>query len=499
MFLIPLLTPLEEPPPIGNPNYRQFPDKPRITHFSQDCNTTFVLSWDDARSSDVNLAPIDQKYGISHTIFTTSYRSYPNNSYWRYSFLIDELFQGYDIQSHCGKHIHLSKYNTEDQEFYVKWGRTGIEDLFGFTPVVFAYPYGDRGGSTFVQQYFDLGRTINGGGASWPPSVWSLEGTTISVNGISDTNLNQIESILQKIYHSDGYQVFKGYGHTNLPGKNYGVIDFAKYEQVISKIANWPDVWYTSWGELVAYEIEKQFVEFSSITYYDNKLEFEFSTPSLDTNIYKIPLTVGILIPKSWKNPFPQIENKFTSQYSVREYNDSKELLLQVYPNDSEQKITIFRNKPISDHKPPVISNITLETRFISQDWDQVTPQFLHHTFLRFSVMDSLSNVLSVNASVFLKNGENLEYPVMKNPIFWGNSSYGRVLWDSNILNLDRPQITENDIDHIIINARDGFGNLLQTEIFSDGTQKSIQIISSDGKLLRLNDRPQSSSNRLSE
>ncbi|MHA1650371.1 MAG: hypothetical protein ACTSYB_09260, partial [Candidatus Helarchaeota archaeon] len=76
---------------------------PNITTFWQGCNTTFLLSWDDARYSDVNLLPVDEKYGISHTIFTTSYDAYPNRSYWRWCFLLDELFQGHDVQSHLGK------------------------------------------------------------------------------------------------------------------------------------------------------------------------------------------------------------------------------------------------------------------------------------------------------------------------------------------------------------------------------------------------------------
>ncbi len=446
----------------------------------------------------MKLAPIDEKYGISHTIFTPSYRSYPNKSYWRYAFLLDELFQGYDIQSHCGKHVHLSQYSSEKQEYFVKWGRTGLEELFDFTPIVFAYPYGDTAGSNFVKQYFDLGRTINSGGNSWPPSSWPLEGTTISLHGIADKNLHQLESNLMKIYHSEGYEVFKGYGHTNAQGRDYGVTDFDKYEDVMSKISGWPDVWYTSWGELVAYEIEKDYVDMSLIRYYDDRIEFDFSTPRLNTDIYKVPLTIGILIPKSWDNPFPQIGNKFSSRYSIRDYNDSKELLLDVPPKEFRQKITIWRDLPITDQSPPSISDFTIKTRYIEQNWDQVTPQLLHYTFLRFTVEDANANVLSVNASVYLKNGEIFDFPTIKNPIFWDNSSYGRVLWNSTLLNRDIPQITEDDIMLIKIHVQDGFGNLLQKTVYSNGKIYSHRILSSQKNLLKLKSKPKSLSNRLS-
>ncbi len=500
LLFFPFLTPpVEEPPPMEIPIFRYFPEKPRVTYFSQDCNTTFTLSWDDARPYDVKLAPIDQKYGISHTIFAPSYRSYPNKSYWRYAFLIDELFQGYDVQSHCGKHVHLSQYTKEEQEFYVKWGRTGIEDLFGFTPIVFAYPYGDCGGSTYVKQYFELGRTIGAGGTSWPPSSWALEGATISGSGIDDSNLNKIEPILKGIYHSEGYQVFKGYGHTNSLGKTYGVTDFIKYEQTIKNIAGWPDVWYTSWGELAAYEIEKQFVEFSTIDYYEDRLEFKFSTPNLDVDIFKVPITIGILIPKTWNNPIPQIGNKFSSQFSIREYNDSKEMLLQVLPSQSDQPIFIWRDLNFSDETSPLITNVNINTRFIMQDWDQDSPQLYYYTFLRFEVEDSLSDVLNVNASVHLKNGKILHFPVIKNPIFWSNATFGRVIWDSNKINEDVTQITASEIAYLTIWAQDGFGNLIQQDLYSDGRVKKTNIVTSQGNLHRFDDKPYSQTNRLPE
>ena len=41
-------------------------ENPTVTHFKQDYNTTFTMSWDDTRPSDYQLAPIDEKYGLSH-------------------------------------------------------------------------------------------------------------------------------------------------------------------------------------------------------------------------------------------------------------------------------------------------------------------------------------------------------------------------------------------------------------------------------------------------
>lgn len=473
-----------------------FWEKPQVTYFWQGCNTTFMLSWDDARLYDINLAPIDEKYGISHTIFAPSYRSYPNRSYWRYSFLLDELLQGYDVQSHCGKHVHLSRYSSDEQESIIRWGKTGIEELFGFTPIVFAYPYGDTGGSKYVKKYFDLGRTIAYAGTSWPPSQWHLEGTTISCHGINDGNLECIVDIMEEIYRTSNFQVFKGYGHTNALGTSYGVSEFTKYEETIAEIANWPDVWYTSWGSLVAYEIEKNQIIISEAVFTNDKIEFEISAPSLDTGIYKVPITISILIPKDW-NPFPQIAGKFSSQFSLKEFNDSKELFLDVVPQKESQKISIWRTSPYEDFISPKIENFIIETRTVNQNWNVTTPECQTYTFMRFDVTDELSNIHDVNASVHLLNGTEFTFSNMKNPTFWGNSTYGRIIWNSSIINYNVPQVMTTDVDYTLITVQDGFGNIRRRTICSHGFHND-EIIPGNEFLLRLPDKNPSSLNRLS-
>ncbi|UCG03711.1 MAG: hypothetical protein JSW11_06935 [Candidatus Heimdallarchaeota archaeon] len=471
--------------------------EPRITFFWQGCNTTFVMSWDDAHSSDINLAPIDEKLGISHTIFSPSYRSYPNRSFWRFAFLLDELFQGYDVQSHCGRHVPLSGKSPEEQEYLIRWGKTGIEELFCYTPIVFAYPYGVTGGVEYVEKYFDLGRTNKGGGVLWPPDNWYEAGTTIAPHGIHDDNIHRLIDIMKKIYRTTGYQVFKGYGHTNTLGKNNSVTNFINYREIFSQIANWPDVWYTSWGELVAYEKEKKNVTLSEVTYSEDKIEFYVSVPSFNTNIYKVPLTVAILIPKSWKNPFPQINGKYTSRFSLKHYADSTELYLDVLPLKDPRKVVIWRNVSEIDSNPPEISNFVVETKEVTQNWDLNNPETLKFTFMRFDVTDELSNVYNVNASVHLKNGDEIIFSNMKNPIFWKNSTYGRVVWDSTIFNIDVHQVEERDIEYVIITVQDDFGNTRQCMIFPTGSQ--IENVFSGGQyLLRMPDKKRSSVNQLS-
>lgn len=436
-------------------------EKPHISYFWQDCNTTFTLSWDDARIWDVNLAPIDERYGIKHTIFASSYSCYQNRSFWRYSFLLDELFQGYDIQSHNGKHIHLSQYNSKKQEEFIKWGRTGIKDLFGFTPIVFAYPYGDTGGSKYVKEYFTLGRTISDSGTIWPPSQnWALEGVTIPGEGLNDRNLDEMVKILKKIYRTSGYQVFKGYGHTNKLGTKYGVSNFEKYEEAIAKIAQWENVWYTSWGELISYEIEKKNTQISKVNYSNDKIEFELSAPSLDIDLYKVPITVSIQIPSSWKNIFPMIDRKYSSHYSIKDVNKRKVVLLDIVPLNKPQKVIIWRKMPILDHNPPDIKNFKVYTKYYNQNWNLKQNSTQYYTFMRFDVTDELSNIHKVNASVFLNNGDKLLFNNIFNPIFWRNSTYGRVIWNSAEFNNEGKQVKAGDINYIIIDTQDGIGNI---------------------------------------
>ncbi|MFX0173508.1 MAG: polysaccharide deacetylase family protein [Candidatus Hodarchaeota archaeon] len=436
--------------------------KPFITPFRQGCNTTFVMSWDDARPTDVIISEIDTKYGISHTIFAPSYHSYPNQSFWRYSFLLDELFHGFDVQSHNGKHIHLSSYSLKEQEYFIKWGKTGIEELFGFTPIVFAYPYGDTGGSQFVKKYFSLGRTINAAGTSWPPNLWEKEGTTISIHGINNQNLDQIPKILEKIYHTPGFHVFKGYSHSNNPGTDYGVSDFQKYENVIQQIAGWENVWYTSWGELVAYEIEKRHVTISNdIIRNNHSFEFTISTSSnLNTNVYKVPITVAFSLPEGWATPFVQIDNKFTTQFSIQKRKEISMIFLDLIPNKKNQKIKIWKNPPFLDQYPPEIEDFQIKTISHQENWGIDISREKTYSFLRFEAYDTLSEVVEVNATITLFNNTNLYYSNLKNPIFWNNNTYGSVLWNSPNYDSDIQQILKTEIKSSTIIVKDGFGNL---------------------------------------
>lgn len=463
--------------------------KPFVTHFYQGSNTTFTLSWDDARLYDTFLAPIDEKYGIKHTIFSPSFRSYPNRSFWRYTFLIDELFQGHDVQSHSGEHLHLSDYNSSEQERYVKWGKTGIEELFGFTPLVYAYPYGNTGGSAFVKTYFKLGRTINYEGTSWPPNNWNLAGNTISGSGINDNKLSSIVTTMKQIYHQPGFKVFKGYGHTNAEGRTYGVTNWVQYENVISQIAGWKNVWYTSWGELVAYTEEKSHVLITDPIYFQDTITFNVSAPTLNTLIYNVPITISVPIPNTWINPVPSINGTYTSKFSLKEYpNNYNALLLDIIPSQNSQNVTISRITPYLDTTPPEISNFKLETRMVNQSWKLSNSEILKYTFMRFDVNDSQTNVHHVNASIHLLNGTIWNYSNIQNPIFWQNSTYGRVVWNSSRINNGIPQINKNEVNFTVITALDGFGNTRISQIFMDGSRQE-QIIEGNGSLLRFPDK----------
>ncbi len=466
---------------------------PEVTYFRQGCNTTFTLSWDDIRGSDFNLALIDEKYGITHTLFAPLDRICLNYSAWSYSFILDELFQGYDIQSHSGKHVYLSRYSSEEQEIFIKEGRDGLKELFGFTSIVFAYPLGDTGGSEFVKKYFDLGRTISNEGTSWPPKKRHLAGVTIPINGIGDTNIDRVIAIMKEIYRKPGYQIFKGYGHTNVPGTTYGVIDFQKYEEIISQIANWNNVWYTSWGEFVAYEIEKDHIKISEVSCFEDRIEFDISAPTLNTDIYKVPITLSLLIPVDWNNPILQIDGKFSSKYSIKRFNDCNEIFVDAIPQNDVQRIIIWKNVPFIDNTPPNIQNLCVTTLRGYQDFKPV-----YYTYMRFEVFDSLSDIFHVNATVVLKDCRTFSFPKIKNPIFWRNSTYGRIIWDNTIFNKDIPQITEEDIKFIKIDVQDSFGNTRRVTYYSKRNYYE-NIILGESQLFRLPDKEPSAYNRLPE
>ncbi|MGQ4894938.1 MAG: polysaccharide deacetylase family protein [Candidatus Njordarchaeia archaeon] len=413
-------------------------------NFMWGANTTFVISWDDARPTDIYLAPIDERYGIRHTIFSTSIRLYPNASFWRYAYFLDELFRGHDVQSHCGEHVHLSRYSGAEQERLIKWGRDGIKEVYGYTPIVFAYPYGDTGGSKFVKKYFALGRTIRYEGTSWPPNDWALAGVTIPIDGIEDENLDRIPEIMNDIYHGEG-GVFKGYGHTNRLGKDFGVTNFTKYRQIIEQISGWENVWYTTWGELVSYTIQKNNLKIINIVENQDEISFDILW-NIDTNIYNVPVTFSILDLRL-EGYILLVDGKISNSIKIV----GNKTMISVRPNKGESITHVsLTRKNIQDNEPPAVKNIRLYTWTVFQDWRSDPSTYCNdtYTFLMFDVVDNSSYIKDVNITIALKNGSIISYENIRNPIFWNNSTYGRILFGMNVSDISTITITAIDISN---------------------------------------------------
>jgi hypothetical protein len=117
---------------------------------------------------------------------------------------------------------------------------------------------------------------------------------------------------------------------------------------------------------------------------------------------------------------------------------------------------------------------------------------------MRFEVFDDLSDIFKVNATVALKDCRTFSFTKIKNPIFWQNSTYGRIIWDQTIFNRDVQQITEKDISSIKIDVQDSFGNTRKLIFYSNKTYLET-IILGESQLFRLPDKEPSSTNRLPE
>ncbi|MFX1513470.1 MAG: hypothetical protein ACFFCQ_12855, partial [Promethearchaeota archaeon] len=165
-----------------------------------------------------------------------------------------------------------------------------------------------------------------------------------------------------------------------------------------------------------------------------------------------------------------------------KEYSDCIKLFVDIIPEKYTQEIVIWREKPIIDQIPPFLSNFKIYSRTVNQNWNKGTPELITHTFMRLEVEDDWANVYKVNASVHLHNNQTIKFVNMQNPIFWKNSTYGRVLW----------KINEQEVDSTQVMVQDGFGNTRYVKIYSNNSLVE-QRIRGNEILKRLPDKRSSS------
>ncbi|MHA2141334.1 MAG: polysaccharide deacetylase family protein [Candidatus Thorarchaeota archaeon] len=392
-------------------------EKPTVEMFRGGRQYAFMFSWDD-EGSDLEFSFLEDELGFSHTTFAVTSRI-QKKRLWG----LDMLFRGHDIQSHSREHVHHASINSSHCEYLLQQSIVDIEDVYGYTPILFAYPYGSVKNSveTLVQKYFKIGRGISYESGdhlgSWPiiktgKSLHSFP----SVDGVKGSSIDRlISSFNQMVSYDDGvHRAYKCYGHS----KWFSESERAEFFEVLQEISFRDDTWYTSWGEAVAYQIQRDNVRIERHVSSESRLTF-ITAIGKDFE-YGIPITYRVEIPTSWNEMSVMDGDKISDRFLVIEEGTKKYLLLDSAPHGQTIKVI----PAISDDSSrPVIENLrTLATE--------------EGVAFMVDVYDSESFIRDVNMTIYW-NGEVHRFHRVLNPVFWANSTFGRVVFEPEFESYD--------------------------------------------------------------
>lgn len=392
--------------PINRESYSYELSQPMITSLKNDAKHAVIIGYDDGFETDVIMSRIEDVYNIHHTVFVVTSRI----SEQRELMLLDMLFRGHDIQSHGWKHDALGRIDniTHITKIFQK-SISDIETMFGYTPIIFAYPFGSYSelSTSIVKDYFDVGRTVeyenrNRLGLmnhSWLTMPHSLSHS----HGICDSMVNKIFNTFQNmtILH-DNNNVFKLYGHTLS-----GFLSRHLFDDVVNQLHriqhHYPDTWFTTWGELFSYQIVHSNSHIDSFVYDEMNIKFNINT-TVDTTSYPIPITIKTEIPTSWTPTI--IVDGIKTEYSIVEDERRRYIMFNAVP-DSTVTITIgdviFNGSNVADIHIKHLGNGTVITIDIESDI----------TVKRLQVI--------VNNQIFTN---------VMSPVFWNNNTFGLVIYD---------------------------------------------------------------------
>ncbi|MFW9920751.1 MAG: polysaccharide deacetylase family protein [Candidatus Thorarchaeota archaeon] len=382
---------------------------PYVEEFRGGKKFAFMLCWDDG-NYDLEFSLMEDEIGIKHTSFVVTSRVY-DKVLWG----LDMLFRGHDIQSHSQVHLNHKSLENSYQEYLLEQSKLDIKSLFGYSPILFAYPYGasDSYLRSHVLDYYRVARGIvfekDKEIGQWPIQILeNAKHTFPDADGLTGENLHELlPSFGQMIANYEKKSLaYKAYGHT----KSFTDEQITDLRTALSTIANRTDTWITTWGEAVAYQIQRDSSNIYDYRMGEDFVSFNIRVPEQDN--FGIPLTYRIEIPEQWEYFTVLDGGKISDRFSFHNDAKGRYILLDAVPNNQRITVEAFS---YHDTLKPIIRNL----RTI------VTTEGV--AFLA-DVSDAGSLISNVNITVS-GNGSIYEFTNVRNPLFWSNSTYGRVLF----------------------------------------------------------------------
>ncbi|NHJ12808.1 MAG: hypothetical protein EAX95_03990 [Candidatus Thorarchaeota archaeon] len=406
---------------------------PHVTMFRGNKTYAFMLSWDDG-TDDLDFSFLEDLFGVYHTSFVIT-EQMSDRVLWG----LDQLFRGHDIQSHCRSHIHLTDFNSTYVEYLLSQSISDIDKLYGYQPILFAYPYGNKDDRiiSLALEYFDVARgvlpEIGNDLGEWPiRNSGNVNHTGLTSNGLPE-NASLISCVFENMTLLGGNRAFKGYGHTHA----FSPEQLDDFLQSLEDMMSRTDTWFTSWGEAFAYEAVRTHTTFSD---YERSLDvysFKANLIHVKAERYPVSVTCKVEVPFSWQHCTVLDGGRISHRVEEFVEDGHRYLLIDLAPRG--QRISIHRH-PIFDSDAPTVSNLRMV----------VTDEGILY---RFDVIDQSSLIRDVNLTVY--EGEEMHFfEKVLNPVFWANSTYGRVLFNAERFDCS-----------LVIDAIDSVGNRVSLQI----------------------------------
>jgi peptidoglycan/xylan/chitin deacetylase (PgdA/CDA1 family) len=263
-------------------------EMPKVDLFPSGKSMAVVTSWDDGQAMDVQVMECLSKYGMKGTFYMN--RGSAMNT------RLDELeAKGMEIGSHSWSHPPF--YNSSPDRCLAEAVemRRYLEKILGHPVISFSYPF-------VYQPAYDAGgdyvlRSLRQAG------YWSGRTTT--------TGDNRIDSIPEPLAMRPNFHFKVGAAKTKekldellqkpgsilyLWGHSYELAgDGTKIlEEVLASLANHPEVWYATLGELMTWQFTRNHLQIEQASTKGGGKSFTLKMPWLHPWLQKLPLSLTV-------------------------------------------------------------------------------------------------------------------------------------------------------------------------------------------------------------
>jgi peptidoglycan/xylan/chitin deacetylase (PgdA/CDA1 family) len=263
-------------------------ETPKVDLFPSGKSMAVVTSWDDGQAMDVQVMECLSKYGMKGTFYMN--RGSAMNT------RLDELeAKGMEIGSHSWSHPPF--YNSSPDRCLAEAVemRRYLEKILGHPVISFAYPYVyrpayDAGGDYVLRSLHQAGYWSGRTTATGDNRIDSIpEPLAMRPNFHFNVGAAKTKEKLDELLQNPGSILYL-WGHSfELAGDGTKIL-----EEVLASVANHPEVWYATLGELMIWQFTRNHLQIEQASTKGIGKSFTLKMPWLHPWLRKVPLSLTV-------------------------------------------------------------------------------------------------------------------------------------------------------------------------------------------------------------